>query len=212
MKIVSMVLMACLPSMVSAGTIVTPLSVTIPTQNFYNMFILCTVPIGSCNASSPIPLIIVELEAAIRPAGAGLDPINGVNTSIGQSGYITWIALDQSAPQDVVIGLRNGFVNVGDPWPFSTPETQLAADLLAGGASATADLRSFFLSNLTAFPQVLGTGGTMYRFSAATVAGTIGPTVITPEPALGALTAVALLALALLRRRDPQTWSVFNRK
>jgi hypothetical protein len=197
------VMMACLPSVLFAGTISTPLTVTIPTQNFYNIFILCTVPIGSCNESSPIPLILVDFEAAIRPAGSGQDVIHNVNTSIVQSGYLTWIALDQSAPQDVVIGLRTGFVNVGDPWPFSTPESQLATDLLAGGASASADLRSFFLSNLTAFPQVGGTGGTMYRFSTATVVGTIGPTVISPEPAAGALTAFALLTLVLLRCRLP---------
>src|SRR5438128_11499615 len=47
----------------------------------------------------------------------------------------------------------------------------IAADLLVGNTSAIADLRNFFLSNLTAFPQVGGIGGTMYRFSAATIVG-----------------------------------------
>ncbi len=200
-KVALLALTACMPSVLSAGTIATSVSVTIPTQNFYNIFILCTVPIGSCNANSPNPLILVDLEASSLPAFSAPDVINNINASIVQSGYTTWIAQDQSAPADVVIGLRNGLVNVGDPWPFSTPESLLAADLLVGDASAIADLRSFFLSNLTSFPQVGGTGGTVYRFSTATVVGTIGPTVITPEPSSWALTVLVLGAVVSLGRR-----------
>jgi hypothetical protein len=144
----------------------------------------------------------VEFEAASLPAFSGPDDINNVNTAIVQSGYITWIAQDQSSPQAVVIGLRSGFVNAGDPWPFSTSESQIANHPTTGGS---ADVRSFFLSNLTSFPQVGGTGGTLWRFSTATAVGTLGPTVIAaesvPEPAPGALTALALLTLVFLRCR-----------
>ena len=106
-----------------------------------------------------------------------------------------WI---RSALDHVVIGLRNGFVKVGDPWPFAHPESVIAADLLAGDQTATNDLRTFFLSNLTAFPQMLGNGGTLYEFSGASIVGSVGPTTITPEPASKVLTAAALLTLSYL--------------
>jgi hypothetical protein len=209
-------LLASLPRVLCAGTILTPISVTIPTQNLYTMFILCTVPIGSCDASSPIPLIRVEFDAGSLPPFSGQADINNVNTAIVKSGYITWIAQDPAAPDHVVIGLRNGLVSTGDPWPFATPESQLAADLLASDASLLYadcrtgpcnDLRSFFLSNLASFPQIEGSGGTIYRFSTATVVGTIGPSVLVPEPvpepASIVLLAPVVLALFVLRSRQP---------
>lgn len=98
------------------------------------------------------------------------------------------------APADVVIGLANGVVTAGNPWPFLTPESEIAGDLVSGDAAAVADLTKFFLSNLTDFPQVFGgPAGTIWRFSTATEVGTIGPGVIaTPEPASAGYTALAL--------------------
>src|SRR5882724_7170786 len=154
----------CLPNALFAVTFVdllTPVTVTIPTKNLNDAWILCDVPIGSCNANSPFPLINVVTQSSMYPAFSDVDRINNLNADALVSGYITFIGLDASALDHVVIGLRNGFVNVGGPWPFLTPEIHIAAAVLAGGANATADLRGFFLSNLTAFPQVFETGGTL---------------------------------------------------
>ena len=167
-----------LPQVSRAGTLVdilTPVNVTISTRNFNDASIVCGVPIGLCNASSPFPLINVSIQPGTLPPFFAVDVIHNVQNvfASGGSGYITFIGLDASALDHVIIGLRNGFVNAGDPWPFSTSESTIAADLLSGDAVATADLRSFFLSNLTAFPQILGAGGTLYRFSGASIVATI---------------------------------------
>ncbi len=198
-----LVLMMWLPHVLSAESInvLTPVTVTIPTRYLNDAWILCTAPIASCDANSPIPLISVDIQASSYPAFSDVDVIHNVNSNLLKSGYITFIGLDASALDDVVIGLRDGFVNVGDPWPFAFAESRVAADLLAGDSAAMADLRVFFLSDLTAFPQIFGTGGTLYRFSSASIVGAIGPTVVTPEPSTVALTALALLTLVILSRR-----------
>lgn len=204
-----LLLLAFVSSVLSAGFIATPVTVTIATRNLIGPWILCTVPIASCNAASPSALIANDyLNFNQVPAFSGVDLIGPVNTGDGiagplvQSGYLTFLGLDLLAPDHVVIALRNGFVNVGDPWPFVRPESSIVADLLSQDAAAAARIRSFFLNNLTAFPQVSGTGGTVYRFSAAEVVGTLGPSLVTPEPAAGAMAGTALFALLLWRRRN----------
>ena len=54
-----------LPQLTSAGTVnvLTPVNVTISTTNFNDAWIICGVPIASCNANSPLPLINVSIQA-----------------------------------------------------------------------------------------------------------------------------------------------------
>lgn len=146
------VMMMCLPAMVSGGTLIVNVATTIALQDIYPVFILCNdVPAASCNPSAPLPLIHTENEGSAPAFPSGVqDTFHNINFSSLWSGYITYIALPQGSPSNVVIALRNGFVIAGSPWPFSTPESQIATDLLGGSQAQQTDLVNFFLSNTSA--------------------------------------------------------------
>jgi len=194
----------CVTHGLSAGTLVDlliPVTISIPTKNLNDYWVLCGVPASSCNASAPLTITDAREPYEINdiPALSAVDVIHRVSLDVLESGYITFMALDAVAVDHIVIGLRSGVVNVGDPWPFATPESQLAADVLAGDAPAVARIRSFFNANLSAFPQIdgngKGSGGVLYRFSDASLVGSIGPITATPEPSSGTFMVVGVLAL-----------------
>ena len=208
--------MMCLPAVVSGatvnGTLVVNLTTTIPVQVAYPVFILCNdVPAASCNPSAPLPLIHTENGGSAPPLPPGTqDTFKNINFSSLWSGYITFVALPQGLPSDVIIGLRNDFITAGSPWPFSTPESQIAADLLGGSQAQQTDLVNFFLNNLSAFPQMGSQGGqagTFWEFSNAVNVGSFSATniVATPEPStillMGLAFAFSILGAAVSRVR-----------
>jgi len=206
-KIALAALMACMPAVlyagsISAGTLYVNLTTTIAVDDLTPIFILCTVPIGSCNAGSPNPLIHIENEGSVPVLTNAQDTFGGINTNIVVSGYITYLALAQSNHSDVVIGLANGISFVGAPWIFSTPESQIATDLAGGAPAQLLDLRNFFLNNLSDFNQLNGLTGNFAEFSTGVNVGSLASTaVLAPEPSTGALTALTLGAVVLFHRR-----------
>lgn len=206
-KIALTALTVCVPavlsaSSISAGTLYVNLTTTIAVDDLTPIFILCTVPIGSCNAGSPTPLIHIENEGSFPVLTNSPDTFSPINTSILVSGYITYLALAQSSHSDVVIGLGSGVSFVGTNWIFSTPESQIATDLAGGTQSEVLDLRNFFLNNLGDFSQINGSTGNFAEFSTGTNVGSLAASaVLAPEPSTGALAALALAAVVFSYRR-----------
>lgn len=198
-------LMLGLSSAVSAGTLVVSVTTTSALDDVYPVFILCNdVPAASCNSGAPQPLIHTENEDMFPafPSG-GLDPFKNVNFSTLWSGYITYVALAPGSSSDVVIGLAPGFVTAGSPWPFLTPESQIAADVQGGSQAQQTDLVNFFLNNLSAFPQMGSQGaqvGTFWEFSNAVDVGSLSAAEA-PEPSTVSFVGVAFGALIFVRRR-----------
>lgn len=200
----------CLAQPAAAATIadiLIPIRIDIPTTNLNEYWVLCGVPASSCKAGAPLTITSASepFQRNTLPPIWTVDKIQNVNLDILESGYITYLGLDTSALDHVVIALRNGFVKAGDPWPFATPETQLAADILAGNAAGVTRIRTFFDSNLSAFPQIdgngNGSGGLVYRFSDASIVGSVGPIAAAPEASSGALMVVGLVTVLCMSRR-----------
>jgi hypothetical protein len=190
------VLTMCLPAVVSGSAFVVSVTTTIPVQDVYPVFILCDgVPAASCNPQALFPLILTDNEGS-WPAfpNGGHDVFQPVNLTPLWSGYITYIALAQGSSSNVVIGLRNGFVSTGSPWPFSTPESQIAADVLGGSQAQQTDLINFFLNNLNDFTTMGSQDsqmGTFWEFSNAVNVGSLSATAA-PEPSSVVFMAAAL--------------------
>jgi hypothetical protein len=195
------VMMMCLPTMVSGGSLIVNINTTIALQDFYVAFILCNdVLATSCNTSALFPLIHIEKRGSIIPAfpDGAQDEFDNLNFSSLWSGYITYIALPQDSSSNVVIALRNGFVTAGSPWPFLRPESQIAADLVGGSLAQQQDLRGFFLNHLSAFTQIGSQdaqAGTFWEFSNAVDVGSLSEA--SPEPSTMPLMALALAVLTL---------------
>jgi hypothetical protein len=130
-------------------------------------------------------LIHIESEGSAPAFPNGVqDSFQNIHFSTLWSGYITCVALAQGSTSNVVIGLAPGFVSAGSTWPFATPESQIAADLLGGSQAQVTDLTNFFLGNLSAFPRMGSQGaqvGTFWEFSNAVNVGSLEATA-TPEP------------------------------
>jgi hypothetical protein len=203
-KIVLTVLTAFIPAALSAGTITLSVTTTIPTADDYLVYIGCTVSLPSCTPLTPGDSAAAGFLGAVVPAGLITpSPVATIpNTVI--SGYVTAIGL--ATPTDVVIALANNITITSDTWSFlfTTPESQIAADLAGGTTAEKADLLSFVSLNYTDFIPLNGTGGNIGEFSNGVVVGTLGATVTAstvPEPGTLALTSLVLGGLALLRRR-----------
>jgi hypothetical protein len=191
--------MMCLPAMVRGGTLSVTITTTIAVQDPYSVFIVCNDVLAvSCNQNALFPLISIQGDKSAPAFPNGVtNNFNNINFSSLWSGYITFIALPQDSSSDVVVALRNGFITAGSPWPFSTPESQIAADLLGGSQAQQTDLTNFFLNNLSAFSQIGSQdaqNGTFWKFSNAVAVGSLSTT---PEPSTITLMAPAVLALAL---------------
>ncbi|HEY1757118.1 MAG TPA: PEP-CTERM sorting domain-containing protein [Bryobacteraceae bacterium] len=205
-KIVLTILAAMMPAVLSAGTLTLSVTTSIPSADDYLIYMGCTVSIGSCTPATPGDSANVAFLAAALPAGTvHPDPTATIPDSV-LSGYVTAIGL--ATPSDVVIALGNGISITSSTWAslFTTPEGQIAADLLGGSTAQRADLLSFFQQNYTDFIPLNGTGGNIGEFSTGVVVGTLGATVsagagTVPEPGTLALTGALLGGLALLRRR-----------
>jgi hypothetical protein len=201
------VMMLFLPVVASGGTLDVTVTWTVPLQNVYPVFILCDgVQAASCNQNAVLPLILTENEGS----GPGLPPGNGqdlfqpINFTPLWSGFITYIALPQGSTSNVVIGLANGVVTAGSPWPFVTPESQIAADVLGGSQAQQQDLINFFLANLSDFPQMGSAGaqvGNIWEFSNAVSIGSYSAAQLTPEPSTMELAGAAFVCLLLAGRR-----------
>jgi hypothetical protein len=194
-------LVALTASVLSAGSITFNVTTTIPLIDANALFIDCGVPIGACNAGSVQALIIDDAEGFKPVQTNHPDVFNGIDTAGFESGYFTYFALSQSSPSDVVVVLQSGVPITGQNWPFSTAESTIAGWLTTGD---TTDLTSFFLANLTDFPQINGTTGNFGEFSTGVVVGSVSGSV-SPEPAAGALMALGLLTLVVLYRRRKVT-------
>jgi hypothetical protein len=144
------------PAVVSGGTLIVDITTTVAVQASYPVFILCNdVTAASCNPNAPLPLIHTENGGSAPALSNGVqDTFKNINFNSLWSGYITYIALAQGSTSDVDIGLKNGFVTSESAWPFSTPESQIAADVLGGSQAQQTDLVNVFLSNLSDFPPM----------------------------------------------------------
>lgn len=143
------------------------------------------------------------MKARLRLSRTGCKTCFTTSTSALSGPDITYTALAQGSSSNVVIALRNGFVTTGSPWPFSTPESQVAADLLGGSEAQQTDLVNFFLNNLSDFTQMGSQGGqvgTFWEFSNAVNVGSVSATA-SPKLSTTALMALAFGALILGGRR-----------
>jgi hypothetical protein len=203
-KIVLTMLAAFMPAVLSAGTLTLSVTTGISSADDYLIYMGCTVSIGSCTPATPGDSANVGLLALALPAGTvSPNPTATIPNSV-ISGYVTAIGL--ASPSDVVIAVNNTVAITSNTWAslFTTPESQIAADLLGGSTLQKADLLSFFEQNYTDFIPLSGTGGNIGEFSNGVVVGTFGATLTpssVPEPGTLALTGSLLGGLALLRRR-----------
>lgn len=196
-KIAPAAALICMASAISAGSLTFERTTTVALQNVYPVFIACTVPIGSCNAGSPLPLIHIENEGPAPVLTNDADVFQPVNTSIIFSGYVTYLALAQGSSSDVVVALQPGIAVSGNPWPFSTPESQIAADLAGGTTAEIANLQNFFLNNLTDFVQFNGPAGNFAEFSNGTIVGSLSAAeTLAPEPSTMALIGLTIGGLS----------------
>lgn len=203
-KIVLTVLAGFLPAVLSAGTLTLSVTTAIPSADDYLVYMGCTVSIASCTPVTPGDSANVAFLGAVVPAGVITPSPTAFIPDSVISGYVTAIGL--ATPSDVVIALGNGVAITSSTWSslFTTPESQIAADLVGGSTAQKADLLSFFQQNYLDFIPLNGTGGNIGEFSNGVVVGTLGATVTAstvPEPGTLALTGSLLGGLALLRRR-----------
>jgi hypothetical protein len=203
-KILLLTLAVSLPAILSATaltstTVTIDITTTIATGDDYLVFLGCTVPIGSCTPGSTGADAGVTLLGLSVPAGTQ-PPVTKTIPGTIVSGYLTAIGL--ASPTDVVIGLTNGVTITGANWTsiFSTPESQIAADLISGNTASQADLLAFFEANLTDFASLNSVAGTLGEFSTGQIRGSYSASTV-PEPGTLALTGLLLGGLALLNRR-----------
>jgi hypothetical protein len=203
-KILLIVLAACVPAVLSAGaitatTITVNVTTGISTADDYLLYLGCAVPLGACNPTTGVPGI--GLIGAVVPAGVQ-PPVTKTIPGTVLSGILTAVGL--ASPTDVVIALGSGEIITGATWAsfFSTPESQIAGDLLSGSPASQTDLETFFEANLADFVPLNGVSGSVGEFSTGVVVGSFSAsTAAVPEPGTLGLTGLLLGGLAFLNRR-----------
>lgn len=185
-------LLTALAAIPCAGnTIVGSITIDVNVLDAYQPFSLCGPNFTDCLPGSVNPL--GDVSAGTYSFGGD---VNGF-----QSAYVSAFGLD-AANGDVIVGLNNGVSAVGNPWPFSTPESTIASYLSGGTAADQAALLTFFDDNFSYWlaPTLTNVSvGQLVEFSNGVSVGTIGAT-ITPEPGSFGPAAFMLAGLFLARR------------
>ena len=165
---------------------------TVNVQDAFLLDSMCQANFTSCQSVNVI-------HEGFEPAATYAVTINVPDSA--QSGYVSAFGLDASTG-DVIVGLNNtaAAADIGNPWPFSTPESTVASDLSSGN---TTDLATFFSNNLSSWdnPSLNNlSGGQLVEFSNGASVGSLDA-VITPEPSGLGLAAMVLLGILVLRLR-----------
>lgn len=162
-------------------------------QDAYILYSVCLANFTSCQAVNVI-------HEGFQPAAtyAVVLPV----PDSAQSAYVSGFGLDSSNPSDVIVGLNSTTAasDVGNPWPFSTPESTVASDLTSGN---TTDLGTFFSNNLSSWDNPSAnnlSGGQLVEFSNGASVGSIDA-VLTPEPSSLGLCALVLMGILVGRFR-----------
>jgi hypothetical protein len=159
-------------------------------QDAYIVYSVCQANFTSCQA-------VNVLHEGFQPAATYAVPITVPAST--QSAFVSAFGLVGSS---VVVGLNNTTAasDVGNPWPFSTPESTVASDLSGGN---TTDLKTFFSNNLSSWdnPSTNNlSGGKLVEFSNGTLVGSIDA-IVTPEPSSVWLCALVLMGILVRRFR-----------
>jgi hypothetical protein len=207
-KVLFVILVMCLPTLVSAGALTLDVTTTIATSDDVTFYFGCGVTIDSCGLGAPgsygpLPSGV----AAYLPPVSNEPIVEDVTSCCIASGYTTFLGL--ASPSDVVIGLASDIDVTSVTWSSlfpGTSESTIAADLAVGTFANQTAIVSFLEANLTdlvpfSYGSAAFPAGEIGEFSGGDVVGSLSATFPSPEPGTLGLTGLLLGGLAFACRR-----------